>query len=86
MAKIEQVKNKKHEIIHPITEESAVLTADGGTLSEKLSDLDVIRDNAALGSTAYRKPSSGIPQSDFDQITRDILANVVLFGEEVGTV
>lgn len=85
MATIKYIQDKKGNTLYPITEEDAVITNEGTSLSEKLSDLGTIRANAALGSTAYQKPSTGIPSSDLDAATRALLNNMVLYGDQVET-
>lgn len=86
MAIIKNIQDKRGNILHPITEEDAVIDAGGARLSEKLTDLESIRSGANLGATAYQKPSTGIPTTDLESATQAILASVVLYGETVETV
>lgn len=66
------------ETVYPVTHERAVRDNDDTPLETKLSnintaihnleantsDISTIRNNAAVGATAYQKPTTGIPASD----------------------
>lgn len=42
---------------------------------DKITDLDAIRSGASAGSTAYQKPSTGIPESDLAEAVQASLGN-----------
>lgn len=58
MTKKEYVKNKRGDIIYPVTKEDLVFDDNGIALSEKLAEL------SQTANSAYQKPDSGIPASD----------------------
>lgn len=94
------IKDKRGNTLYPITLEEAVVDSNNVSLDTKLAsisndiaskqaiveDINTIREGAALGSTAYQKPTTGIPKEDLEASIRTMLANVVLYGDEVGTV
>lgn len=50
-----------------VQEDDDVFTVYFDQKQDRISDLEEIRDGAELGSTAYQKPSTGIPASDLAQ-------------------
>ena len=58
MAKKEYVKNKRGDIIYPVTKEDLVFDDNNIALSEKLAEI------SQTANSAYQKPDSGIPASD----------------------
>lgn len=100
MATVKHIQDKNGNILYPVTVEDAVKDSENIILSNKLaaintqiaskqdniSDLSTIRDNAFLGSTAYQKPSTGIPTTDLAGDVRAVVVNSVLLGEVIATV
>ena len=56
-----------------------------GKKQDTISDLETIRSGAALGATAYRKPSTGIPASDIAEgVIPTVPTNVSAFTNDAG--
>ena len=56
-----------------------------GKKQDTISDLETIRSGAALGATAYQKPSTGIPASDIaDGVIPTVPTNVSAFTNDAG--
>ena len=56
-----------------------------GKKQDTISDLETIRSGAALGATAYQKPSTGIPASDIAEgVIPTVPTNVSVFTNDAG--
>lgn len=83
MAKIQYLRDARNTIIFPVTHENAVKDSAGVLLRDKLNskqdiieDIDEIREAALSGGDAYHKPATGIPASDFDEETQQLLSSI----------
>ena len=65
--------------------QNKIVKAAIGEKQDVISDLETIRSGAALGATAYQKPSTGIPASDIAEgVIPTVPTNVSVFTNDAG--